>query len=334
MSNDSYREIVNNRRLAFGPQDRLMTMAQIRYPWAIEIYENMQANHWTEKSVAMNDDRLCYRDRLTPEERRAYDLALAFVSNLDGIQFNNLVTNIGACITAPEVSLAVTQQAAEEGLHVRAYQTMIEAVSLDPEAIYMKFQTEGILAAKNEYIMAQSDILKGDPSHSNFARAVVGNILLEGLFFYSMFLVFYVLARGGKMINSADMIKYIQRDEGGTHLNLFTCIHETHKLEEPQVYDEQFYADAKALFQKAVEIEIAWGSYTIGRGIPNLTPAMVESFVKWLANGLWQRIKPGETLYDVTNPVPWFEDFSKVNGTRKNFFEGKPTDYQADGLVW
>ena len=330
----NYRELVNGRRLAFGPQDRLMTMAQIKYPWAIEIYEMMQANHWTEKSVAMNDDRICYRTALTDDERRAYDLALAFVSNLDGIQFNNIVSNIGLCVTAPEVNLTLTQQAAEEGLHVRAYQTMIQAISLDPEAIYMKFATDGILAKKNDYIMTQSDILKNEPNHENFARAVVGNLLLEGVYFYAAFLVFYVLARNGKMLGSADMIKYIQRDEGGTHLSLFSAIHQTHKLEEPQVYDEAFYADARTLFEQAVELEVTWGQYIIGRGIPGLTHQMVEAHIKHLANLRWQIIRPGERLYDVTNPVPWFDDFSKPNGTRKNFFEGKPIDYQADGLEW
>lgn len=103
----------------------------------------------------MNDDRICYQSMLTPEERQAYDLALAFVSNLDGIQFNNIVFNIGTHVTAPEVSLMLAQQAAEEGLHVRSYQTMIEAVSLDPVSIYMKFQSDGMLARKNEYIMRQ-----------------------------------------------------------------------------------------------------------------------------------------------------------------------------------
>lgn len=311
-----------------------MCMNSIKYPWAIDIYETMQANHWTEKSVAMNDDRICYRTALTDDERRAYDLALAFVSNLDGIQFNNIVSNIGLCVTAPEVSLALTQQAAEEGLHVRAYQTMIQAISLDPEAIYMKFVTDGMLAKKNEYIMRQSDILKDDPNHDNFARAVVANLLLEGVYFYSAFLIFYVLARNGKMIGSADMIKYIQRDEGGTHLNLFAAIHETHKLEQPECYDEAFYSDAKKLFMQAVELEVSWGQYCVGRGIPGLTPQVVDAFVKHLANLRWQLIQPGERLYDVANPVPWFDDFSKPNGTRKNFFEGKPIDYQADGLEW
>jgi ribonucleoside-diphosphate reductase beta chain len=332
--NEHYKEIVNRRRLAFGPEDRLMTMAQVRYPWAIDIYERMQANHWTQKSVAMNDDRLCYHQTLSADERRGYDLALAFVSNLDGIQFDNIVNNLSHHVTSSEVKLALTQQAAEEGLHVRAYQTMIEAVALDPVSIYMKFQTDGVLAAKNEYIMRQSDILKGEPNHANFARAVVANILLEGVYFYSMFLYFYALGKRGLMINSADMIKYIHRDEGGTHLSLFSHIHNTHKLENPEVYDEQFYKDAEQLFRDAVALEINWGKHVAGSGIPGYTHSIVDGKIKCLADERWQIIRPGEKLYGAQDPAPWFEEFSRINGTKKNFFEGKAIDYQADGMEW
>jgi ribonucleoside-diphosphate reductase beta chain len=331
------RGITAARRIAFGPQDRLMSMAHVKYKFAIDVYETMEANTWFTKSIPMGTDRDCYRSQLTEQERSAYDKALAFVSNLDGIQFNNLITNIGTCITAPEVSLAIARQAAEEGVHVRAYQTMIEAVSLDPAEVYMMFERDGLLARKNAYIMEQSDILRDEQDAYAFARAVVGNLLLEGVFFYAAFLVFYVLARNGKMLGSADMIKYINRDEGGTHLELFAGIHNTFRAENPQLYDRNFYADARRLFMEAVELEIEWGQYIIGKGIQGLTPAMVEGFVKHLANLRWTLVgAPGTpVLYPgVTNPVPWFDEFSNPNGTRANFFERKPTDYAVDGLDW
>jgi ribonucleoside-diphosphate reductase beta chain len=329
------REITEARRIAFGPHDRLMSMAAIKYPWAIEVYETMEENTWFQKSIPMGPDRDCYRSKLTDKERNAFDKALAFVSNLDGIQFNNLIHNIGQHITAPEVSLALARQAAEEGVHVRAYQTMVEAISMNPEEVYMLFQRDGVLAKKNAYIMWQSDILKDDPTPSNFARAVVANLILEGIYFYSAFLTFYVLARGGKMMGSADMIKYIQRDEGGTHLELFAGIHRTHKAENPELYDAKFYDHAERLFREAVNLEVHWGQYIIDGGFSGLTPNVVDGFVKTLANKRWALIRPGEQLYPgVTDPAPWFDDFSRPNGSRANFFEARPTDYAVGGLQW
>ena len=325
----------NARRLAFGPEDKLMNMSKVRFPWAVEIHDQMMANFWTEKSIPMGEDKQCYKDRLTENERRAYDKALAFASNLDGFQFNNLIHNIGLCVTAPEVSGALARQAAEEYLHVRAYQTMVEAVSIDPEAVYTAFERDAILAAKNEYIMRQSEILKGDPTPANFARAIVMNIVLEGLFFYSVFLTFGALAQNGKMLASCDMVKYIARDEGGTHLELFARMHGAFRDENPDLYDAQFYADAEKIFRDATEIETSWGKHIVGNGIPGLTADVFDGFMKTLANMRWNDyIQPGAVLYPgVTNPAPWFFKLFEVNGSRQNFFETRVTDY-SQGLEW
>jgi len=327
-------EITNDRRIAFGPKDELMNMARVRYPWAIEIYDRMEANTWFPKSIPLGGDRDCYRTQLNYRERNAFDKALAFVSNLDGIQFNNLIHNIGAHITAPEVSLAIARQAAEEGVHVRSYQFMVEAVSLDPEAVYMMFEHDGVLARKNESIMRQSAILKEDPTPANFARAIVGNVILEGIYFYSAFLVFYTLARNNKMLASADMIKYINRDEGETHLDLFTNMHHAFREENLELYDEQFRLDAIQLIKDAVEMEIGWGQYIIQGGFLGLTDAVVENFVKSLANKRAIALNLGVIYPGIMDAVPWFDDFSKPNGTRANFFEAKPVDYSVDGLEW
>lgn len=325
----------NERRIAFGPQDQLMNMSRTKYKWATEIYDRMEANTWFPKSIPLVADRETYRSgALNARERNAYDKALAFVSNLDGIQFNNLIHNIGQHITAPEVSLAIARQASEEGVHVRSYQFLIEAVSLDPESVYMMFEHDGMLAKKNEFIMRSSAVLKDEPTPANFARAIVGNVILEGIYFYSAFLVFYTLARNGKMLGSADMIKYINRDEGETHLDLFTNLHHAFQAENPELYDDQFRHDAIQLIKDAVELEVAWGQYIIQGGILGLTDEVVENFVKGLANKRALALNLGLIYPGVVNAVPWFDDFSKPNGTRSNFFESKPTDYATDGLEW
>ena len=46
---------------------------------------------------------------------------------------------------------------------------------------------------------------------------IVANQCLEGVYFYNGFAAFYVLARSGKMLGSAQMIRFIQRDELCVH---------------------------------------------------------------------------------------------------------------------
>lgn len=329
-----YNQIIQGRRLAFGPKDQLMTMASIKYPWAVDIHERMLANFWTEKSVPMGKDQQEYRTgKLTEREKSAYDKSLAFVSNLDGIQFHNLVDNIGQFITAPEVSGAIARQAAEEYLHVRAYQTMIEAVSLDPQGVYMMFERDGMLAAKNAHIMEGSAQLKKLGTPAAFARAIVSNVALEGMYFYSAFLVFYTLARNGKMLASADMIKYINRDEGETHLDLFSHMHHANRNERPQDYDAQFVLDARKILRDAADLEGKWGKYIIDGGFLGLSDGVMEAFPRHRANVCAAKLGLGEIFADVGDPVPWFDTFSQPGG-RKNFFERKSSEYSAGGLNW
>ncbi|RMH05442.1 MAG: hypothetical protein D6699_03430, partial [Aquificota bacterium] len=52
-----------------------------------------------------------------------------------------------------------------------------------------------------------------NPTEENFLKAVIGNYVLESLYFYSGFAFFYTLGRQGKMRNTVQQIKYINRDE-------------------------------------------------------------------------------------------------------------------------
>lgn len=325
-------EMINARRLINGPDDGLMCISPLKHKWAMDTFKLMRKNDWYPESIPMGDDRICYRTRLDAGERQMYDKALAFVSNLDGIQFNNLITNIGTHITSPEVSMAISRQAYEEANHVTAYQLMTEAISEKPLDIYGMYESDDILAAKNKFILTQSRELQGEFTPEKFALAVIGNICLEGIYFFSGFLGFYVLAKHGKMLKSADNIKYIQRDEL-THLDFFVAMYHTLRQENPEIFTEAFFAKARKIVTDAVDLEVAWGKHIISGGVLGVTDAIVTDYIKHLANLRteklgWEPLYPG-----IKNPIPWVDKISKIGG-ETNFFEGKVTDYQAGALDW
>lgn len=332
MSESRSAEIINQRRLAFGPKSELMAISPMRHKWAREVWKTMLANNWTMSEVDLTTDGACYRTMLTEGEKYAFDSALSFVSNLDGIQLHNLTNNISKCITSPEVEMLVARQAFEEALHVDAYSQIVETVSADPMAVYMRFETDGILAAKNEHIMRQSAILSGDQTHEQFARAIVANIALEGIYFYSAFLVFYVLGRGGKMTGSSDAVKLINRDEIA-HLHLFANMHFTHKSEEPWVYDKSFYEDARTILLEAASLEMKWGKYIIRKGVPGLSDALMDEYIMHLTNERASLIGLPPLFSGVKNPFGWVEQFANPDKKReKNFFESKIVDYAIGTL--
>lgn len=333
MSN--YQEIVNSRRLIEGPRNDLMAISPMKHPWALTFWNQMIANNWTPQEVDLSRDGPCYRNELTAGEKRAYDFALAFLSNLDGIQLNNLMNNIGLHITSPEVTMCITRQTFEEANHVFSYSTLVETVSADPMAVYMTFERDGMLAKKNDYILRQSRILKGAYSARAFALALVGNVNLEGIYFYSGFLQFYALARRGKMLGSADMIKFIQRDEV-THLHFFAQMFHTLKQERPELFNADFYEEARQLFRNAAELETAWGQYIIQGGVLGLTDSIIADYIKYLANDRAALLGMDPIYPEVKkNPVAWVDKFSAINSDETNFFEGKIKAYQGGGsLNW
>lgn len=326
-------EIINARRLIDGPKNDLMCVSPLKHKWAWEVLEKMEENTWFTKEVDFTNDKFDFKFKLTDAERSMYLKALAFLSNLDGIQFNNLVNNIGQHITSPEVSMCVSRQAWEEALHVKSYALMIENVAEDPMSIYMMFENDPILAKKNEHILRQSRIIGTQYSKRAFVLATVSNIILEGIYFFSGFLAFYCLAKNGKMLNSADMIRLIQRDEEGTHLELFLNMFYTLQREEPEVFTPDLWEDIKQLFKDAVELETAWGCHIISGGVLGMTDAIVGDYIKHLANKRCAKLGMPEIYPGVKNPVEWVEKFSDVNYLEQNFFESKNVVYQVGGAL-
>ena len=332
MSNKRFS--INDRKLINGPVNNLMQIRPVKYSWAMQLLEQQQNNAWDQREVDLSEDAKQYAmGHLTDGNLNSYKKALAFLSNLDGIQLNNLTKNIGKYITSPEVSMCITRQAWEEAQHVLSYAQIIESIGFDPEEIYWMFDTDPVLAEKNEYITRSSEILGSGFSEENFVKAVVANIALEGIYFFNGFLTFYTLERQGLMKNSAKMIQLIQKDEEA-HLHLFINMWKTLRLEIPHDFTEKLIEECRELIQLAAQHEIAWGKYIISDGVLGLTDTIIEGFIQSLADKRLDSIGL-EPMYNVKNPIPWFDDASKVNLGETNFFEGKNASYAAGGsLEW
>ena len=87
---------INDRRLIEGPTNDLMQIRPVKHGWAMDSLSQMKDNQWDEREVDLSADAKQYAMGMLNEGNlTAYKKALAFLSNLDGIQFNNLTMNIG-----------------------------------------------------------------------------------------------------------------------------------------------------------------------------------------------------------------------------------------------
>jgi len=325
---------ISKRKLIEGETNNLMALHPLKHAWAKEVFDKMRTNSWHESEVDLSGDAKQYQTGVLNEGNLfCYTKALAFLSNLDGIQFNSLTTNIGRWITSPEVQMCISRQVFEEAQHVVSYDAMISSIGFDPESIYYAFETDSVLSDKNEFITRSSQLLGKGFTPQNFAKAIVANVALEGIYFFSGFLNFFNLERQGLMRGSAKMIRFILRDEI-THMNLFVNMWKTLKSERPELFTPELLSDCREIIKLATEHEIAWGKYIISHGVLGLTDSISESFIKDLANKRTLLLELGEIPYKGNvNLAPWFDKASSGE-VEENFFESKVSTYSVGSLEW
>ena len=208
------------RGILKGSVTNIFNLNNIKYTWAPKLYRTMMANFWIPENVDLTQDSQDYK-LLTDQEREAYDEILSFLTFLDSVQTTN-IPNIAAYIKAPEININLSIHSYQEAIHSQSYGYIIESI-IPPEKrekIYYIWREDDVLFERNKYIASLYQKFLEEPTLENYGEALIGNYLLESLYFYNGFMFFYNLASRSLMQGTADIIRYINRDEL-THVLLF-----------------------------------------------------------------------------------------------------------------
>jgi ribonucleoside-diphosphate reductase beta chain len=315
----------------------MLQLLPYKYQWATTFFDKMYANSWHPAEVNLNEDVATWKDSnaLSTQEREVFLRSLSFVSNLDTVQTYSLAQAISKQITAPEIQILVIRQLFEETVHVLSYSQIIEFLGLDPDITYGRYRKDEFLKNKLDHICRPINLLLDENFKTGtlqndqlFLEALVNNILLEGVFFYSSFLMFYALARNNKMLNSARMIGLINRDEA-THCGLITLIVNSLVQERPDLWTLEFQSKIIDMVKQATELEVAWGQEIISDGILGVTPEGVEAYVKSLARLRLKGLGLPE-VYTAENPYDWIDQYTQINQELGAFFETSVSRYSQE----
>lgn len=328
--NPESNETLGDRKVFGGNPHGILNFTKAKYQWALKLWDLMEANTWFPKEVDTTDDVRDYNFNLTGAEKRMYDLVWSQLISMDSFQTNNLADNINPYITAPEINAILVRQAYEEANHSKSYAVMVEAICENTDLIYEMEKHDAVLKKKNDYISSVYEDLAGDVTEEKLVLAMIANQILEGIYFYSGFTAIYALARAGKMLGSAQMIRFIQRDEI-THLLLFQNMINTVKKERPDLFNEKIINKIYEMFEKAGELEIEWGKYITQNQIMGFTDNIITDYIHYLVDQRLTAIGL-KKKYDVKHPIKWVDDFAKFNDQKSNFFESKVTNYSKGSL--
>ncbi|EAL7219567.1 TPA: ribonucleotide-diphosphate reductase subunit beta [Campylobacter coli] len=328
--NPGSNETLTDRKVFSGNPHGILNFTKAKYTWALKLWDLMEANTWFPKEVDTTKDALDYRCNLTAGEKRMYDLVWSQLISMDSFQTNNLADNINPYITAPEINAVLARQAYEEANHSKSYAVMVEAICDNTDLIYEMEKHDETLREKNDFISSIYEELAGDVDDNKLLLAMVANQILEGVYFYSGFTAIYALARAGKMLGSAQMIRFIQRDEI-THLLLFQNMINSVRKERPDLFNENNINKIYDMFKKAGDLEIKWGKYITQNQIMGFTDDIIEEYIHYLVDQRLVAIN-FDKIYNAKHPIKWVDDFSKFNDQKSNFFESKVTNYSKGSI--
>ena len=338
----SARVAVDEKRMINCRAD-LNQLVPFKYDWAWQKYLDGCANHWMPQEVNMNADIALWKtpDGLTDDERRIVMRNLGFFSTADSLVANNLVLAVYRLITNPECRQYILRQAFEEAIHTHAYQYCIESLGMDEGEIFNMYHEIPSVAKKASWGLKYTRSIS-DPTFTTgtvdtdkqFLRNLIAYYcVLEGVFFYCGFTQILSMGRRNKMTGTAEQFQYILRDES-MHLNFGIDMINQIKIENPHLWDAAMKDEATQMILQGTQLEIEYARDTMPRGVLGMNAAMMEDYLKFIANRRLTQIGLPEQYAGASNPFPWMSEIMDLK-KEKNFFETRVIEYQTGGaLSW
>ncbi len=337
----SKRVHVSEKRLINCNTVDVNQLMPLKYKWAWEHYLNGCANHWMPTEVSMAKDIELWKSAdLSADERLVIMRNLGFFSTAESLVGNNIVLAIFKHVTNPEVRQYLLRQSFEEAIHTHTFHYIVESLALDQGEVFNMYNEVNSIHSKDDFEMKiTEDILKEGFSTATkegtqkFLENLIGYyIIMEGIFFYSGFVMILSFLRQNKMTGIGEQFQYILRDET-VHLNFGIDLINGIKEENAEVWTPEFQAHIIELIKQGVELEYNYAKDCLPKGILGLTAPMFRDYVQYIADRRLERIglKP---IYKSKNPFPWMSETIDL-GKEKNFFETRVNEYQsAANLVW
>ena len=318
-----------------------------RYPQFIKYYHNMLERFWRPESVKMNKDNLDFK-KASKQIQEAYKLGLGNLTAIDVVQ-TRMARILAVVITDPAINSAYAVAGQQEAVHVQSYSyAILDKLPIAEQNVMLREAVRNEMAQKRNSLVIKvleevEDAFKlyilGEMDVKEFAkilaRGLVSMSVLEGINFYSTFMMFYHIQHKFQILDGTiSLIRYIHKDEfQHTYLNGHT--HRALLTDYPLTQDEmKEHIDWSLDFIKEnVKREIAYGQdlfSTIG-----VRPSEIDTYIHWLGNIRAQSLGlplpfPDTVFKAQENPIPWmkaFDDSRLDSGQKIDFFESYNSQY-------
>src|SRR6185436_12981745 len=189
-------------------------------------------------------------------------------------------------LKSPEAHLYLAKQMWEEANHCVAFEYVLETFPLDRDSVYTIHLRTPSMQAKEAFIIKYLNRMMNDrldietvEGKKDFIRNLVAyNVIMEGIWFYSGFMVALSFRQRNQLRNFGSMIDWVLRDES-LHLKFGINLIQTVLEENAELLTEDFAAEIRQLIIEGVDIETAYNKDLFPNGILGLNADYVNQYV-------------------------------------------------------
>lgn len=311
-----------------------MNLHPIRYKWAYDLYNQAVRNTWFPHEIALQEDLQDWA-RMTEDERHSVSFLMAFFNPAELIVNRSIALGIYPYLKSPECHLYLAKQMWEEANHCVSFEYVLETFPFDKEKIFNLHLDVPSMVAKEAYINRFMKRMTDDTldietaeGKKDFIRNLVAtNIVMEGIWFYSGFMVALSFRQRNILKNFGSMINWVIRDES-LHLKFGINLVHTILEENQELLTEEFANEIRALIIEGVDLETAYNKDLFPNGILGLNAEYVNQYVQYVADRRLEELGLS-AHYGATNPAKWMGTATDVFEL-VNFFETQNTSYEVD----
>ena len=319
--------------LGSGLRDGLQ-LKPVRYQWAMDLYNQAVANTWFPNEVQLAQDLAAF-EKLTDDEKHALKTVISYLNPNELLINKSLAFGIYPYVNAAEAHLYLSKQMWEEANHFMTFEYIIETFPFDRQEIYAAGYGKKSLKDKSDFQTKYVGRMLNDKldvttteGKKDFVRNLVAyNIVLEGIWFYSGFMVGMSFRRRNLLRNVGSLLDWITKDEN-LHLTFGINLLLTILDENPDLQTQEFADEIRDLILQAVALEEAYNKDMLPKGILGLNADYVNQYVKFMTDRRLEELG-FEKEYNVPNPAKWM---AAANDTLElvNFFESTNTNYEVN----
>jgi ribonucleoside-diphosphate reductase beta chain len=314
------------------PEDT--SLEPMYYKWAYDLYNQAIRNSWFPHEIALGEDLVDWK-AMTEDERHAVEFLMAFFNPAELIVNRVLALGVYPYVRSPECHLYLARQMFEEANHCVSFEYVLETFPMDREKVYKIHTITDSMVAKEEYVIkylkrmteTQLDIETTEGKKDFIRNLVAYNIVMEGIWFYSGFMVALSFRQRNQLRNFGSMINWVLRDES-LHLKFGIQLIHTVLEENAELLTEEFANEIREIIVEGVKVEVAYNKDLFPNGILGLNAEYVNQYVQYVADRRLEELGL-EPYFKVTNPAKWMSTATDVFEL-VNFFEQQNTSYEVD----